>query len=145
MFFLFNCFILKMLAGNSTPKEKENNKHEKQKERDNEMFLQASSAPPVHRSPRSLGEFHAWINYIDKKKISIFHLRNQCETKGYTKFESLGMTAGFFPWMTSPSVFNVYLWIYFVYYIFDRLIKFKNLWSLLKMNIYPFNVSKRKK
>ena len=51
-----------MLTGNSTPKEKENNKHEKQKERDdNEMFVQPSnSAPPVHhRTPRSLGEFHA--------------------------------------------------------------------------------------
>lgn len=51
-----------MFAGNSTPKEKEkeNNKHEKQKERDNEMFVQASSAPPVHhRTPRSLGEFYA--------------------------------------------------------------------------------------
>lgn len=60
LFFHFNCFILKMLAGNSTPKEKENNKHEKQKERDNEMFVQASnSAPPVHhRTPRSLGKLN---------------------------------------------------------------------------------------
>lgn len=118
LFFHFNCFILKMLAGNSTPKEKENNKHEKQKERDNEMFVQASnSAPPVHhRTPRSLGKFQAWINKIDKKNFNISlekSMRNEI-MKGYKKFESHEMTAGYF---MNDVTLIILLWLIYEFFM----------------------------